>query len=168
MSWPEILIAGIVVAVGVPAAFRNPTAAALVIAWTIAQGLWLITGDNLPLRVYIMTDIAVIAVIICKPLRYRGPYRGPWHQLQCIFSERLVWDRIVLAIFPVMWTIYILNINETMRWWLLYWLLVTQFLAAGGEALSTWLAARKANAGQPVSESDDFVYHGALGRMGGG
>jgi len=164
MSWPELLMLGVVLAVGVPAAFRNPTAAALVAAWAFAQGVWLATGDNLPLRAYIVTDIAVLAVIYCKRLRWRGPYRNWWHRLQSILLEPNGWDRVVILIFPVMWMLYIVSMNERAKWFALFWLAIAQFLAAGGGALQSWLIARKANAEQPPATGPPAVYRWALGR----
>lgn len=158
MSWPEALILGVVLVVGVPASFRNPTAAALVASWAFGQAVWLVTGDNLPIKAYVMADVTVLAVIGCKPLHFRGPYEGPWHQLKCMFLERSWWDRTVILIFPFMWSLYILDLDAKLKWYSLFWLAIIQLLAAGGEALQSWLTARKANTGQAASTREDLVY----------
>lgn len=161
MTWPELVILGVVLLVGVPASFRNPTAAALVASWAFGQGVWLATGDNLPLRAYVMTDIAVLVVVACKPLKFRGPYTSIRRQFRGVFIERSAWDRIVIAIFPVMWALYVLTVGDKFKWYALWALAIIQILAAGGEALQSWLAARKANAGQAAA-TDDVVYRSAL------
>ena len=161
MTWSEVLILGIVLFVGVPAAFRNPTAAALVASWAFGQAIWLTTGDNLPLKAYVMADITVLAVIICKPCLFRGPYRDWLHQLRCIFDERTIWDRFIIVSFPVMWGLYVIEVDDKFKWYALWALAIIQLLAAGGEALQSWLAARKANAGQ-VAATEDVVYRSAL------
>lgn len=161
MSWPELVILGVVLLVGVPAAFRNPTAAALVASWAFGEAVWLITGDNLPLKAYVIADITVLAVIICKPCLFRGPYRDWLHQLRCIFDERTIWDQIIVASFPIMWGLYIAAVGDKFKWYALWALAIVQLLASGGEALQSWLAARKANAGQAAA-TDDVVYRSAL------
>jgi hypothetical protein len=150
---------GVVALVGLPSAlildvrhrkvyWRNPTAAALVLSWAFGFLIYLKTGNGLALKFYFMADIAVIAAIyICKhEERNLRPYRNAWHQLQCFLLERSLWDRIVLCIFPLAWIAYIANIDAYYRYWTLWVLAVAQFLAAGGEALHSWIDGRKANA----------------------
>lgn len=161
MAWPWFVILGVVLLVGLPASFRNPTAAALVASWSFGQGVWLITGDNLPLKAYVIADITVLAVIICKPCLFRGPYRDWLHQLRCIFDERSAWDRFIIASFVVMWGLYILEVGDKFKWYALWALAIVQLLASGGEAVQSWLTVRKANAGQ-MATTDDVVYCSAL------
>ena len=160
MSWPEVLIHAVVLLVGFPAATRNATAAALCLSWLFGQSIWWITGDNLPLRYYLLADLTVLAVIYMKtPARDLFPYRSFSHQLAAFWLERSMSDRIVLGIFPIMWALYALPVSEYHRWWGLYWLCIAQFIAAAHEALQPYFAARKANAGkQPDSPSARLEY----------
>ena len=88
----------VVAFVGFPAAVRNPTALALVCSWLAGEVTWLISGNNLPLSVYIMADIAVMTVIFAKAIVRAGPKLYPtiWLQLKCMFldltenSEKLI------------------------------------------------------------------------------
>jgi hypothetical protein len=138
MTIPELVMWATVLFVGIPSAWRNPTAAALVMAWFAGQAFYLVTGNNLPVELYLMPDILVLAVIFSKPeacdLR---PYRGTLHQLRCMVLERSPADRVILAIFVVMWAIYPAAIHPFYKWYLLLALCITQFLAAGIEALSS-------------------------------
>src|SRR5687767_9264066 len=108
----SVLLWTIVAVVGVPSAWRNPTAAALVLA-KIAGWAWhRVTGDNLPFDFYVCADVFVLAVIFAKVEAYDlRPYRGTWHQLKCILLERSVPDRIVMLIFPLMWALYVAPID---------------------------------------------------------
>lgn len=150
----------LVLAVGLPSAWRNLTALALVLSWAFGYVVYVATGDGLALKYYVMADIAAIAMIACKKeARNLRPYRGAWHQLQCMILERSPWDRIVLLIFPLMWTFYVVNVSDFARYWALYLLYVIQLLASGGEALQSWLAVRKANARQPATPDDSGAEH---------
>lgn len=151
----------LVVVVGLPSAWRNPTALALVLSWAFGYVIYLATGDAPELKYYVMADIAVLVIIICKPLQFHGPYENWRHQLQCFFLERSIWDRAVVLIFPLVWVFYVVNISEFARYWALYGLYGAQLLASSGEALQSWLVARKANAGQ-VATTDEVVYRSAL------
>src|SRR5687767_2352409 len=115
MTAPEIIFACVVVLVGLPSAWRNVTAAALVASWAAGQAVWLFSGDSLPLRFYMMADLAVLAVIFCKPTPY-SPYRGFGHQLCLMWLERSLWDRVVITIFGLMWLTYSLPISDYYRW----------------------------------------------------
>jgi len=121
MTAPEIIIWAVVLGVGVPSAWRNPTAAALVIAWVMGQAIYLVTGDNLPVEMYLFPDLFVIAIIASKARRSNA-------------------DWIVLGLFPVMWIAYPFAASQPFYvWWLLWALCLAQFLVVGAETLSRLL-----------------------------
>ena len=72
MSTPHIIMWAIVVCVGLPSAYRNPTALALSLSWLMGELTWMATGNSLPLSVYICADITVIAVICAKAIYREG------------------------------------------------------------------------------------------------
>lgn len=150
MTTPEIIFLCVVLLVGVPAMWRNATAAALVLSWTVGQMVWVVSGDSLPLKVYLLCDLTVLAIIYCKP-EARGyfPYRDLRHQLSQAWFERSLWDRVVIAIFPLMWATYAMPISDYHRWWALYYLCLAQFLAAGAESL---ISRRAANTSEKPSD----------------
>lgn len=154
MTLPELVMMGVVAFVGLPSAWRNPTAAALVASWAFGYVVYLATGNGLALKFYFMADIAVIAVIyICKPeARSLRPYASAWRRFVAILLERSPWDRIVLGIFPLAWLAYVANIGDYYRYWVLWVLAAAQFLAAGGEAVHSWIDERRANALTPPPE----------------
>lgn len=117
---------------GMASAPWNATSAALTASWAIGQGIWLATGDNLPLTVYVMCDIAVLAVIFLKPAAHvRFPYRDRFDQAKALLLEKSLSDRVVMLIFPVMWALYIAPVSDFTRWYFLWGLAIAQFLAAG-------------------------------------
>lgn len=144
MSFPALFMWLVVFAVGVPSAWVNPTAAALVISWIASEVVFVLTGNNLPVQFYLYPDLFVIAVIVAKPewcnLR---PYTGVWHQLKCILLERSLTDRIILSSFPVMWCIYVADIPAYSKWWMLYGLAIFQFLAASAESIEKYRRTSK-------------------------
>lgn len=134
MTLPELVMLAVVIFAGMAASPWNVTAAALTASWAIAQGVWLATGDNLPLTVYMMCDIAVLGLIYCKPpVRCLCPYKNKRDQAVAIITQKSIGDRVVILIFPVMWAFYIAPISDFLRWWMLYGLAVAQFMAAGIE-----------------------------------
>lgn len=144
MSWEEVVFHIVVFCVGVPSMWRNPTAIALVAAWALGQAAWWLTGENLPLRLYVITDLMVVAVIFCKPDAMDcWPYDGLRSQLVALLKERCAGDRVVVTIFPLMWLTYALQMDDYYRYWILWWLAIVQFLAAGWEAFSITLRRRR-------------------------
>lgn len=134
MTTPEIVFAGIVLVVGVPAMWKNMTAIGLVGSWVILQAAWLLTHVA-SVGLELVCDVAVIGVMLVKPDYEDGfPYRGMRHQLAAMFwTERTPCDRIIGAIFPLMWVLYAIDISDYYRWWGLWWLAAIQFVAAGVE-----------------------------------
>lgn len=139
MTVPEVVMFSVVFAVGVPSAWRNPTAAALVIAWIAGRVIYLVTGDIMPLAYYPFLDVFVIAVVMAKKeYRNQQPYRGFWHQLACILLERSPADRVILLIFAAQWCFYLAPLHQYYVWWSLWTLTIAQFLAAGLESFSIY------------------------------
>lgn len=144
MTWPEIVMWLVVAGVGMPAAAFNRTAFALTVSWAAGQGVWLTTGESLPISLYILCDYAVLLVIFTKPERVDcSPYRDLRAQLMALWTERQMGDRYVMAIFPLMWTAYLAPVGDHYRWWTLWVLAIAQFVAAGWEALIEWRFRRR-------------------------
>lgn len=145
MSWPHIAIYAVAGCIGLPAMFRNPTAAGLVLSWMLGEVTWMMTGNNLPLSVYFMADVAVITIIYAKMIWRVGPktYPSAWLHFKCFILDLTVCDRIIVGIFLLgAWPAYVIELDPYYKWWLLYWLTVAQFVLAGAEALSSWLRRR--------------------------
>jgi len=131
--------------IGLPAMLKNWTSVALVLAWGLNEGLWLATGKYLPLQAYIATDFMVLVVIFLKrDAQDSSPFTGLWHQLGACWREREWGDRVVAAIFPVMWIIYVLAMDDLLKYWILWGLALGQFVAAGAEAFVCWRRGRQA------------------------
>lgn len=113
----------VVLGLGLPAAFRNPVAAGLVMQWALGQASWLATGDSLPIGLYLATDIAVLAIFALKPLRTLG-------------------DWMVATIFPTMWIMYLAPATDYDRWWILWFMVLLQFMSAAVGALEEYKLAR--------------------------
>lgn len=136
MTLPHGIMWLVIVLVGIPSAWRNPTSAALVLCWIAGETVFVLTGDSLPVQFYIFPDLFVIAVIYAKPdYRPCPEYRGTLHQLKCLITERSPADRAVLAVFLLMWALYVSTLHDYYRWWLLWGLAIAQLLIAGIEAL---------------------------------
>lgn len=165
MTIPELVIWAVVLAVGIPSAWRNPTAFALVLCFIASKALYLITGESLALEYYLFPDIMVIAVVMSKPEHCNlAPYRSTLHQLKCLLLERSPADRIVLMIFPVMWALYVADISAFSKWYALWGLSIAQFIAAGVESFLTHRREAEA-AASPPGQGSLLVAH-AGGRLG--
>lgn len=168
MQPQEIILWLTVLLIGVPSAWRNPTAAALVGAWIVTKVIYLVTGNALATEFYVYPDIVVITIIFCKP-EYQpcDDYLSTWHQLKCLLIERTPADRVVLLIFPVEWAIYISTLPAVPVWWLLWVGSIIQFLAAGWESLSDFIRRRNADAANsPPHEGQLLVAYPAGGWSG--
>lgn len=134
MTYPHAIMWGVVLAVGVPSGWWNPTAGALVLCWILGEAIYTITGDSLPILYYLLGDAVVLMVIFAKAERAR-PFIGLRCQFWAILKDAECRDRFVLLIFPVMWALYAVPIHPYYKWWSLYFLVIAQILAAGWEAL---------------------------------
>lgn len=143
MSYPQLVMWLVVLCIGIPSAWKNPTAAALVIAWLVGRAVYLITGDNLAIEFYAFPDVFVLAMIMAKREYCNGqPYRSLCHQLACVLLERSPADRAVMLLFPVMWVLYVAPIHDYYRWWALYAATLLQFLFASAESLEIFWRQR--------------------------
>lgn len=151
MTTPAIIMWAVVIAVGLFAAWRNPTALALVISWAFGEYIYLSTGDSLPVALYAYPDIAVLAVIAAK-------------------AERSAADRVVILIFPVMWVLYIISdatLHPYFKWFALWFLAIAQLVAVGLESLFTYRRASKAVSDTPAPPPGDLFRRLSWGRGGG-
>lgn len=150
-------MAAVVAVVGIPSAWKNPTAAALVLAWVFSQALYYFTGNGLAIKFYTFPDIVILAVIFAKP-EYcnQGMYRSTLHQLWCVVAERSPSDRMVMLIFPIIWWAYVADISAYACWWILWGATVLQFLFASTESIEKF--NRRAEAASDTSEPSDDVY----------
>lgn len=124
MSWQQ-LVMHIVVAFGLAASFRNPTAAALVVAWSVPQLAWRLgLGGNLPFATYLVMDLCVLAIIALKPNRTR-------------------WDVAITGVFAAMWLTYALPLRPYVQWHLLWALAIIQFISAFADAAESYGAQRR-------------------------
>lgn len=142
----------VVAGLGIPAAFRNVTASALVIAWLVGEFIVLLTETSLPLSFYFMADIAVISVIYAKATKRAGNKTYPtiWKQLYCFVTDLTPWDRWVVAIFALgMWPLYLLAIDPWWKWMGLWGLAILQFLFACAEAIASFRNDLKPRAEPP-------------------
>lgn len=140
----------VVAGLGIPAAFRNVTALAMVIAWLSVELVYQITGDSLPLQYSFMADIAVVAVIYAKT-NGRNEYAAGRNQIRRLLTDLTICDRLIVGIyFALVWPAYVLQFDPYMKWMLLWALAIAQFVLAGGEALATTIARRKARTENPI------------------
>jgi hypothetical protein len=168
MSLPHALMWAIVLVVGVPSAWRNPTAGALVLCWVFSEGLWALTGNGLAVAYYAYPDAFVIAVIFAKPEWCNlGWDRGWLLELKCILLERSPCDRIILLSYPVVWTLYVVGIAPYYQWWSLYWIAVAQFVVAAWEPLSKLLRSRAEAADRQPDYPGDLLVAYPAGGWGG-
>lgn len=157
MSQSELIFLAVVVVVALASAWRNLTAAAMVAVYAGVQGSYYATGETLAVRELLGLDMAVIAAIYCKPERpdpwCREPdlvrFRSTWRHVAAFWLEKSVWDRIVLAIFPAVWTVYVTAPTDRFQWWMLYFLSLAQLIAAGIEPFAHNLSPREAKRGHP-------------------
>lgn len=144
MTLPHIVMWLVVAVVGIPSAWRNPTAAALVLCWIFSEGLFAFTGRGLAVEYYSYPDCIVLAVIFAKPEHCnQGMYQSTWHQFKCLLIERSPSDRAVMLIFPVMWWAYVADIHDFYRYWILWGGAILQFLFASSESIELFWRARR-------------------------
>lgn len=136
----------VVAGVGIPAAFRNVTALAMVIAWLSVELAYQVTGDTL--QYSFMADIAVVAVIYAKTNQRAMHGRN---QLRRLITDLTLCDRWIVAIFLLgVWPAYVIQFDPWWKWHALWALVIAQFVLAGGEALATTIARRKAKPETPI------------------
>lgn len=137
MSLPHLIAYVVVLGIGVPASFRNWTALTLLLSWTAGEFTWFVTGNSLPLKFYFMTDMAVLVVILAKATVKAGRAPNP-------FPFMSFWDRLIAGGFVfAAWPAYVLAFDLRTKWFLLFGIVIAQFLCAGGESVQALLGERK-------------------------
>lgn len=161
MSTADIIMAAVVVLLGFTAAPWNRTSAALVIAWTVGIIWSRYTGDNMPLRFYVITDGFVLGMIFSK-----SPYREPfWLWLWQSWLDKSWCDWAIILIFiPFMWGLYVAPVSETVRYWALYYLAIAQFALAAADTAVYLLTRGRTRSDDPPPG----LFRLAWARSGGG
>ena len=159
MTIQEIILLTVVAVVGLPSAWKNPTAAALCLSFIFAKILYLATGDGLAVQYYLLPDIFVLGVIFCKPDYHNYELcGGDLHQLKCMWLERSPSDRCVMAIFPLVWLSYAAPVSPYLQWHSLWALAILQFLFASAEPLETFFTTRRnADAANSLPHKGDLL-----------
>lgn len=109
MHW-TLTTAVILVAWAAIGGLWRPSAVALVAAWGLGQLAFVVTGNELPLELYWITDPAVMYIT--------------WRWL----GSKL--DYAILAGFPVCWWAYIYQTGAD-QWWTLWFITCLQLFLAG-------------------------------------
>lgn len=146
----------VVAVVGIPSAWRNPTAAALVLCWIVSQSIYIFTGNGLAVEYYTYPDAFVVAVIFTKAEYCNLDPQSMLEEIKCILLERSPADRFILCTYPVCWYFYVAEIPPFYTYWALWLLAVAQFLAAGFESLSK--SIRRASSVSETSGPSDDVF----------
>jgi hypothetical protein len=107
----------VILLVGVPSAFFNRTALALVGSWGVQEAMALLIGQPAEWLTGFALDYSVLLII------FTCPGARTWH------------DWAVAAIFPVMWAVHALVPDPYYRWWTLWWLALIQFGPAAAGAV---------------------------------
>ena len=121
----------------------NPTSGALAFGYFACQAWWIIVRE-VDVGVMFLLDVTVIGLVFCKAV-VRCPeqdYRSNAEHLRSMVAALTRADRAVLACFPLMWIAYVLRLDELARWWILFFLALAQFAAAGAEAFAEWRRCR--------------------------
>ncbi|MEP0179349.1 MAG: hypothetical protein ABJC83_23290 [Roseobacter sp.] len=108
--WQGWLFAAVLLLWAAPALFWRRSARGLVAAWVVAEFYFRISGNQVPVQLYLFLDCAIITFVL--------------------LGRKLPTDWAILAIFPVMWTLYFTE-TGAVQWWALYWLALTQLFLAG-------------------------------------
>lgn len=146
MTFAETLMLAVVIAMAFPLwSWRNPTALGLALSYGAVRVAWYGFGIAFSSWLSLLLDLTVIAFIYAKPPAHDCfPYHDAKEQLRAFWCELSIWDRIVLAIFPLAWAGYFAPLSDYQQWHLLYWLAMAQFVAAGAESVQRYFAARTA------------------------
>lgn len=149
MHWADAVLLAAALLVGLPSARRNPTAAAMVVAYLIVSGIYWRTGIRLGYDKLFLIDVAVITVIYAKTATRCGvkTYDSWRHQLRCMAADLTPWDRVIVALFVFgAWPVYISTLSEYQQWYLLWAIAIGQFLIAGAEVVQAKRTARHVEA----------------------
>lgn len=144
---------------------RNATSAALAFSYFASQLWWIIAG-TCDVGVMFMIDATTIALVFCKAI-VRCPdedFRTAAEHFRCMVAAFTHGDRLVLAIFPLMWCVYVAQIDEFTRWYALWALAMAQFAAAGADAFMDGRRARVSRSEPDIPSSGLQFAHARVGR----
>jgi hypothetical protein len=145
MTLPHIIMWAVALVVGVPSAWKNPTAGALVLCWVFSEGLFWLTGNNLAVAYYAYPDICAITIIIAKGIVRAGDRDWP---------DLTVWDKCIIGLFLLgAWPIYVSTLHPYYQWWALFYISIAQFLLAGGESAQAFLRSLRARSAFPPADN---------------
>ena len=157
MSLPQAILWAIVLVVGLPSSWWNPTAGALVLCWVFSEGLFWLTGNNLAVAYYAYPDVFVIAVIFAKRAHCDLDPHDMFGEIKCLLLERSPCDRIILLSYPVCWWLYAADISDYSKWWSLWIIAIAQFLVAAWEPLSKPLRRHAEAAERQIDHVGDLL-----------
>lgn len=110
MTWWGWLMFGTVALWLAPGSLWRPVALALLVQWAAAEAFYQITHVRVPLLIYAIGDLAVIAAALLA--------RRHWS------------DWLIIAAYPLVWFLY-LQPETRDQWIALYFLALAQFVLAG-------------------------------------
>lgn len=119
---------------GVALAWRNLTAAALVLSWVLSFACFWLFHHVFSVAEAVYIDMFVIAAIMCK-------------------EKQTPVDWIVMGLFLPAWIFYFGRYDQ---WWPVWWITMTQYLLVGGEALYLWFARGSAKPRAEYPEASEF------------
>lgn len=94
----------------VPGSFWRPIALALLVQWAAAEAYYQLTDVRVPLLIYAVGDLAVIAAALLA--------RSHWS------------DWLIIAVYPLVWVLYLQDHTRD-QWIALYFIALAQFVLAG-------------------------------------
>lgn len=171
MTFAEILMLATVAIVAFPLwSWHNPTAWGLALSYLVCRGAWWLFGLSLSASLCLLLDLTVIALIYAKqPVCDLFPYTTGGEQAKALWLERSICDRIILALFPLVWIGYFAPMSEYHAWWWGYWISLAQLVAAGIESFTLFFSARAAmRDSAPEPPSSGFLFAPGRGSRGYG
>ena len=102
-----------------PGSLWRPVALALLLQWGLIEGSYQITLNQFPDELSRITDIMVIATVLCSrfapQVKFVQPHWSDW---------------LIILLYPVVWWLYEQSDTRD-KWIALYWIVIVQFLIAG-------------------------------------
>jgi len=151
VTWPHLIL-WCAAALGIMFAVKNPTSGALAVNWLIGEIVWMVTGNNLPLGVYFCADVGVLAVICSKAVVREGCRTYPTlkEQIHCFRGSLTLWDKLVAGGYILAaWPLYVITLDAYYKWWVLYAVLLLQYIFSGGEIVFNLLGDRRVSMSKP-------------------
>lgn len=112
MAWQNLVIFSVIMLWLYPTAVRSNVALTVMATWAINETWWLITGDNMPIEIFVLTDCIAICVLI---------------------GYRETLPRVIIGLYVVEWPVYAMkgHIHDYYHWMALWALTLTQMVLAG-------------------------------------